>query len=99
EKPQGEIPSQLTSLGRFILTPDIFRLIEKTPKKNGEVYLTDSMSMQAQTKGVYAYEFEGRRYDIGDKQGFLEAGIEFALRDEKLKDRLKEYLKNLVANL
>lgn len=100
EKPQGEIPSQLTSLGRFLLTSDIFEIIENTPTSpSGEIYLTDSITAQAATTGVYAYEFEGRRYDIGDKQGYLEASIEYALRRDDLKEGFSEYLKRIVKSL
>ena len=100
EKPQGEIPSHLTSLGRFLLTPDIFEILERTtPAPNGEVYLTDAIGTQAKESGVYAYEFAGRRYDIGDKQGFLEACVEYALRDERLADGFKAYLKDITKNL
>ena len=100
EKPQGEIPSQLTSLGRFLLTADIFEIIENTPPSpSGEIYLTDSITAQAATTGVYAYEFEGRRYDIGDKQGYLEASIEYALRRDDLKEGFSEYLKRIVKSL
>ncbi len=59
---------------------------------NGEVYLTDAITLLAKTEGVYAYEFEGRRYDIGNKEGYLEATVEYALRDEKLKAEFEEYL-------
>ena len=96
EKPQGEIPSQLTSLGRFLLTPDIFEIIENTPPSpSGEIYLTDSITAQAATTGVYAYEFEGRRYDIGDKFGFLQANIELGLKrfGKKMEDYIAELAK------
>lgn len=98
EKPSlEELPSCLASLGRYVLTPDVFDVIRKTkPQKNGEIYLTDAINTMAQTVGVFAYDFEGRRYDTGDKQGFLEANIEYALRSDELKDDLKEYLQKLV---
>lgn len=92
EKPQGEIPSKLVSLGRFILTPDIFDAIEKTPLTHGEAYLTDAINIVAKSKGAYACEFEARRYDIGNKEGFLEATIEYGLRDEQLKKNFKKYI-------
>ena len=83
-----------------MFTPDIFDLIKQSkPSKGGEVYLTDAIEMMAASTGVYAYNFEGRRYDVGDKQGFLEATIEYALRDEALKDGLADYLKKLVPAL
>ena len=97
EKPQGEIPSKLVSLGRFILSPDIFDAIEKTPETKGEVYLTEAINLLAKTKGVYACEFEARRYDIGNKEGYLEATIEYALRDENLKKNFKKYIESIKA--
>lgn len=97
EKPQGEIPSKLVSLGRFILSPDIFDAIEKTPETKGEVYLTEAINFLAETKGVYACEFEARRYDIGNKEGYLEATIEYALRDENLKKNFKKYIESIKA--
>lgn len=97
EKPQSEIPSKLVSLGRFILSPDIFDAIEKTPETKGEVYLTEAINLLAETKGVYACEFEARRYDIGNKEGYLEATIEYALRDENLKKNFKKYIESIKA--
>lgn len=101
EKPSiDNIPSTLASLGRFVFTPDIFDHIKTTqPHTNGEYYLTDSILSLANSVGVFAYDFEARRYDIGDKQGFIEANIEYALRDNELKDNLATYLKNLVKNM
>lgn len=96
EKPKAELPSKLVSLGRYVLTKDIFGALLKAPVKNGETYLTDAISLLAEEpKNVYACEFEARRYDIGNKQGFLEAAIEFSLRKEELKEGVKEYLKSL----
>ncbi len=96
EKPEGALPSDLASLGRFVLTPDIFGAIERTPQKGGEVYLTDAIDTLA-TEGmsVCACEFEARRYDIGDKLGYLEANVEYALRDGDLADGFATYLKSL----
>lgn len=97
EKPRDELPSKLVSFGRFILTPSIFDAIDCAPvSSNGEVYLTDAISLLAKTEGVYACEFEGRRYDIGNKEGFLEATVEYALRDENLKDEFEKYLNNRI---
>ncbi|MEG1529750.1 MAG: UTP--glucose-1-phosphate uridylyltransferase [Clostridia bacterium] len=96
EKPKGEIPSELVSLGRFILTPDIFDTIDETaPSLNGEVFLTDAISNLAKKSGAVACEFSGRRYDIGNKEGFLEATVEYALRDKKLSCEFAQYLKEL----
>ena len=97
EKPApGYAPSNLACLGRFVLTPDIFEAIRRTRKSaNGEVGLTDAIGLIAAETGAYAYNFEGRRYDIGDKCGYVEATIEYALRDPALAPRVKDYLKNL----
>ncbi len=96
EKPEGALASNLTSLGRFVLTKEIFDCIAHTKKTNGEVYLTDAITLLAREgKDVCAYEFDARRYDIGNKQGYLEAMVEFALRDEKLKGEFSKYLEGL----
>ncbi len=99
EKPQGELPSALVSLGRFVLAPSIFDAIERTPYTRGEAYLTDSISILAKEKDVCAYEFSARRYDIGNKEGYLEATIEYALRDKDLDCEFKEYLRNITKEL
>ncbi|HHU43690.1 MAG: UTP--glucose-1-phosphate uridylyltransferase [Bacillota bacterium] len=101
EKPKiDELPSTLASLGRFILTPDIFEYIRRTPPaKNGEVYLPTAIEMLAKDIGAFAFSFEGKRYDIGDKLGYIKANIEFALRKRELKNALKRYLRDLVKNI
>ena len=97
EKPTGDLPSELVSLGRFVITPDVFDAIERTAlSKDGEIYLTDAISTVAVEKGAVACIFEGRRYDIGNKQGYLEAVVDFALRDKNLGKDFKEYLKTKV---
>ncbi len=95
EKPPiNELPSTLTSLGRFVLTDDIYSYIEKTePTLNGEYYLAISIDLMAKEKPVYAYDFEGTRYDIGSKEGFLKANIDYALRDKALRPAALEILK------
>lgn len=94
EKPQGELPSDLVSLGRFILTPEVFDEIERTElSADGEIYLTDAIGKVAENGGGVACLFEGRRYDIGNKEGYLEAVVEYALRDENLGSAFAEYLK------
>ena len=96
EKPSiEEIKSTLCSLGRFILTPDIFHEIKNVPLQSGEIYLTNAIAQLINTKGVIAYEFEGRRFDLGDKFGFLEANIEMGLL--VYGERLKEYIANLIS--
>ena len=98
EKPSvEEAPSQLAVLGRYILEPEIFALIKKTePGRGNEIQLTDAICKLAHEKPVYAYNFSGRRYDIGDKQGYLEATVEYALRRDDLKGQFMSYLKNVV---
>lgn len=94
EKPSIEqAPSQLAVLGRYIIEPEIFDLLEQTrPGRGGEIQLTDALKSLAATRPVYAYCFEGRRYDVGDKQGYLEATVEFALKRPDLRDKFLRYL-------
>lgn len=98
EKPPiDQLPSPYTSLGRFLLTPDIFEFIDKTPPvKSGEVYLPTAIELMSAVTNVYAYNFVGKRYDIGDKFGYLQANIEYALRTPALQNDMKEYLRRLV---
>ena len=97
EKPSiEEAPSNVAILGRYIVTPKIFEILERTkPGKGGEIQLTDALLELISEEAMYAYNFEGRRYDVGDKQGFLEATDEYALRREDLRDGFMEYLKAL----
>ncbi len=94
EKPSIEdAPSNIAILGRYIINPAIFEILEHTkPGKGGEIQLTDGLKELAQREAMYAYVFEGRRYDVGDKQGFLEATVEFALRREDLRQEFLDYL-------
>ena len=98
EKPSlSEAPSRLAVLGRYIITPEIFEILEKTePGRGGEIQLTDALKKLAEREPVYAYEFEGRRYDSGDKQGFLEATVDFALKRPELRDPFLRYLMKTV---
>lgn len=95
EKPSiDEAPSRLAVLGRYIIEPQIFELLEKTePGRGGEIQLTDALRKLAELRPVYAYQFEGRRYDVGDKQGYLEATVEFALKRPDLREGFLRYLK------
>lgn len=95
EKPSKEMaPSNLAVLGRYILTPDIFEILAYTkPGAGNEIQLTDAIAASKQDK--YALAYEGIRYDTGDKLGYLKATVEFALRNEELGDKFKEYLKSL----
>lgn len=98
EKPAvEEAPSKLACLGRYLLTPKIFDYLEKTePGKGGEIQLTDAIvAMMKDGEKVLAYNFEGKRYDIGNKFGLLKANIEFGLRNEETREELLKYLKNI----
>ena len=98
EKPSlEEAPSNVAILGRYIITPKIFEILENTaPGKGNEIQLTDALLKLIEEEAMYAYDFEGRRYDVGDKLGFLEATVEYALRREELRDEFMEYLKNII---
>lgn len=99
EKPAVEdAPSNVAILGRYIINPAIFEILENTkPGKGGEIQLTDALKELAKKEAMYAYVFEGRRYDVGDKEGFLEATVEYALRNPELKDDFLTYLEKIVA--
>ena len=94
EKPPiEEAPSRLAVLGRYIISPEIFGILEKTePGRGGEIQLTDALKKLSEREPVYAYEFEGRRYDVGDKQGYLEATVDFALKRPDLREPFLRYL-------
>lgn len=97
EKPSAEdAPSNLAIIGRYVLTPDIFTALDQTePGRGGEIQLTDAIRNLIAMGPVYAYRFEGDRFDAGDKLGFLKATVEFALERSDLGDGLREYLKSL----
>ena len=94
EKPSPEeAPSNVAILGRYIITPQIFEILENTkPGKGNEIQLTDALETLIRNEAMYAYDFEGRRYDVGDKLGFLQATVEFALKREELREDFIEYL-------
>ena len=94
EKPKlEEAPSRLAVLGRYVIEPEIFEILAATPPgAGGEIQLTDALRTLGKSKPIYAYQFEGRRYDIGDKQGFLEATVEFALKRPDLREGFLKYL-------
>lgn len=98
EKPSvEEAPSRFAALGRYVITPDVFEILEQTqPGKGGEIQLTDALRVMAHNEAVYAYNFQGQRYDTGDKLGYLKATVEFALRQEDLGPAFKEYLLGLL---
>ena len=96
EKPEPEnAPSQLASVGRFVLTPEIFPKIAKTKKTKGEVYLADAIDALAREGRVYGHELEGTWYDCGSKAGFLRANLAFALEHPELKEEARRILKEM----
>ncbi|MBQ5832490.1 MAG: UTP--glucose-1-phosphate uridylyltransferase GalU, partial [Selenomonadales bacterium] len=97
EKPAvGEAPSNLAVLGRYIISPKVFDILAtQQPGKGGEIQLTDALCTLAKDEPMYAYRFKGRRYDIGDKQGFLEATVEFALKRPELRRGFVQYLADM----
>lgn len=98
EKPeQDEAPSNIAILGRYIISPSIFSYLENaTPGKGGEIQLTDALKEMMQHEAMYAYDFIGRRYDVGNKMGFLQATVEFALDRDDLKDEFSSWLKQSI---
>ncbi|SHM87408.1 UTP--glucose-1-phosphate uridylyltransferase [Caldanaerovirga acetigignens] len=98
EKPKKEkAPSRMAILGRYIITPRIFEILEYTkPGAGGEIQLTDALKELLSYEVIYAYEFEGKRYDVGDKLGYLIATVEFAMKRDDLKEDFKNYLIDLV---
>jgi UTP--glucose-1-phosphate uridylyltransferase len=97
EKPKpAEAPSNLAIIGRYILTPDVFSAIEQVkPGAGGEIQLTDALRLLLRSRPIYAFKFDGRRYDAGDKLGFLKATVEMALKRHDLGGPFREYLKSL----
>ncbi len=97
EKPKAEdAPSDLAIIGRYILTPDIFEMLEKTPRdKNGEIQLTNGLRALKEKRALYGYRFDGVRHDAGNKLGFLKATVEFALKRPDLGAPFRAYLKSL----
>lgn len=95
EKPsREEATTNLAILGRYIVTPDIFPILHETkPGKNNEIQLTDALNKLAEKRKMIAYDFIGKRYDVGNKLGFVKATVDFALNDEKIKDELLKFLK------
>lgn len=97
EKPDSnKAPSNIAILGRYIITPEIFDILSDLPPGKGdEIQLTDALKELSKKEAMYAYDFEGRRYDVGDKLGFLEATVDFALKRDELKDGFLDYLKDV----
>jgi UTP--glucose-1-phosphate uridylyltransferase len=98
EKPSPkDAPSRLAIIGRYVLRPEIFSLLEKVPPgKGGEIQLTDGLQQLVRQRKVFGYEFEGERYDVGDKLGFVRATVAYALKRPELRDRLRDYLRTIV---
>ncbi len=99
EKPPAkDAPSRMAIIGRYILRPEIFSILEKVPTgAGGEIQLTDGLSQLVRERKVYGCEFQGDRYDIGDKFGFVRATVAYALKRPDLRDRVLEYLKSAVS--
>ncbi len=97
EKPeQGTAPSNLAIMGRYVLSPKIFDYLEtQTEGSGGEIQLTDAIERLNKNDKVYAYDFEGQRYDVGEKIGFVKTTIEYALKDEEMRDEIIRYLQSL----
>ncbi len=98
EKPKREeAPSAFAALGRYVITPDVFDVLRRTPVGfGGELQITDAFGIMAREQGIVAYDFEGTRYDIGSKQGFLRATVDFALRDPALCGEFRAFLKSKI---
>jgi len=98
EKPDiDRAPSDIAILGRYIITPTIFDILENTnPGAGGEIQLTDALKTLSKIEPMYAYDFTGRRYDVGNRMGFLEATVEYALKREDLHDEFLEYLEMII---
>src|SRR5690625_5106610 len=94
EKPKlGTAPSNLAIMGRYVFTPEIFNHLDKHHVgAGGEIQLTDAIQMLNEEQKVYAYDFEGKRYDVGEKLGFIETTIEFALKNDEIKDELLQFI-------
>jgi UTP--glucose-1-phosphate uridylyltransferase len=97
--PKGQAPSNLAIMGRYVLTPEIFEFLEQQEVgAGGEIQLTDAIQRLNETQGVYAYDFEGKRYDVGEKIGFILTSLEFALRNKELRGPLLESLEEMLVN-
>jgi UTP--glucose-1-phosphate uridylyltransferase len=99
EKPKSNPPSRYAIIGRYILPPDIFAILEKTERGAGsEIQLTDALRQLVKQGDFYGYVFEGRRYDAGEKLGYLKATVDYALRHPKLGAEFRTYLQDLFGN-
>jgi UTP--glucose-1-phosphate uridylyltransferase len=100
EKPTiEEAPSNIAIMGRYVLTPEILNILEFIePGRGNEIQLTDALRELNKIQSIYGYNFTGRRYDIGDKYGFVQATVEFALKREDLRDPLKKWLREIITD-
>jgi UTP--glucose-1-phosphate uridylyltransferase len=97
EKPKVDPPSNLAVIGRYVLPPRIFELLEQVkPGVGGEIQLTDALAVLAKEEGLLGYRFEGDRYDAGDRFGYLKANIAFAMKRPEIAAPLRDYLKGLL---
>ncbi|APC49624.1 UTP--glucose-1-phosphate uridylyltransferase [Virgibacillus halodenitrificans] len=101
EKPeQGTAPSNLAIMGRYVFTPEIFDFLDKQEiGAGGEIQLTDAIQMLNELQKVYAYDFEGKRYDVGEKLGFVKTTIDLALENDEIKDELLAYLRERASGI
>ncbi len=96
EKPaQGTAPSNLAIMGRYVLTPEIFDYLKTQKGAGNEIQLTDAIERMNNDNQVYAYDFEGERYDVGEKLGFVKTTIEYALKDDSMREELTRFIKAL----
>lgn len=95
--PQGTAPSNLAILGRYVFTPEIFMYLEEQQiGAGGEIQLTDAIQRLNEIQRVFAYDFEGKRYDVGEKLGFITTTLEFAMQDHELRDHLIPFMEDLL---
>ncbi|WP_339200053.1 UTP--glucose-1-phosphate uridylyltransferase GalU [Aeribacillus sp. FSL k6-2211] len=101
EKPaKGTAPSNLAIMGRYILTPEIFRFLEEQKiGAGGEIQLTDAIQKLNEIQRVFAYNFEGKRYDVGEKVGFIQTTIEFALQNQELREDLIQFMEKILSDM
>lgn len=97
EKPKlGTAPSNLAIMGRYVFTPEIFRFLENQQVgAGGEIQLTDAIQQLNEIQRVFAYDFEGKRYDVGEKLGFVKTTVEFALQNDEIREEMLRYIKEL----
>ena len=96
EKPKKDPPSNLAVIGRYVLPPRVFAILESLPAgSGGEIQLTDALAVLAREEGLLGYRFEGQRYDAGDRLGYLKANIAFALKRPELRDQLRDFLREV----